>query len=159
MMDYMLNCILYCYDKMHRCSYNLYKVFFWVWYLFKIAIVVMIVMMAYYILSEVLTPEFIEQLGAFQLMTIGLGAQRSVRNQVLATTALGYNQYTLVNMENSMISYAQERNDDAFQQNSNELNNIGQYNALLEINWRAYMDTSRDVTSESANGQWINLND
>ena len=159
MMDYMLNCVIFCHDKMRRASYNFYKLFFWVWYLFKLAVVVIVVLMAYYVLSAVLTPDFIEGLGAFQLMTIGLGAQRSVRNQVTCTTALGYNEYTLVNMENSMKSYAGERNADAEQQNFNEATDVSQYNSLLELNWRAYHSDSRDVTSQGTQGGWVNLNE
>merc|ERR1719297_242729 len=115
-MDYCLNCILFCYDKMRNCSYNMYKLFFWMFYLFKIAIVLLIIVIAYYILDELLRPEFIEGLGAFQLMTVGIGAQRSVRNQVLCTTALSYNEYTLGLMQENINEYAKERNNDAYTQ-------------------------------------------
>eukprot|EP01084_Bolivina_argentea_P270301 459572_1 len=48
-MDYCLNCIIYCHDKLFRLSYNAWKLFFWVWFLLKIAIVALIVLMLYYL--------------------------------------------------------------------------------------------------------------
>merc|ERR1719410_1935795 len=159
LMDMCLNCVLYCYDKINSIFYECYKLFYWVWYLFIIAIIIILVMMAYYILDQLLTPEFIEGMGAYQLLTIGLGAQRSVRNQVIATTALGYNEYTLVNMEDNMRLFAQERNDDAFQQNEKEFESVSQYNFVLSQNWKTFHDVARDVSSQGQQGGWVNLNE
>eukprot|EP01083_Nonionella_stella_P179915 640099_1 len=158
LIDYCLNCVIFCHDKLYRLSYNLWKIFFWVWWLLKIMIVALLILMLYYLVDQILTVEFIEGIGTFQLMTVGIGAQRSVRNQVLCTTALGYNNYTLTNLDQSVGHYAQERNDDAWTQNVAELQRVGEWNVLFCNSWVAYQTVARPVTSESPDGVWVNLN-
>eukprot|EP01083_Nonionella_stella_P076128 207275_1 len=158
LIDYCLNCIIYCHDKLFRLSYNLWKLFYWFWWLFQIAIVALLVLMLYYLADQILTVQLMEAIGTFDLMTVGIGAQRSVRNQVLSTTALGYNNYTLANMHRSVADYAKERNDDAWQQNTDELKRVDQWNAVFCQGWIAYQTVARDVTTESPLNAWVNLN-
>eukprot|EP01084_Bolivina_argentea_P112166 200060_1 len=91
-------------------------------------------------------------------MTVGIGAQRTVRNQVICSTALGYNNYTLSNLERSVGDYAVERNTDAWGRNLIELQRVDQFNQLFCQGWVAYMAASRDTSSTSPDPTWMFLN-
>eukprot|EP01084_Bolivina_argentea_P112165 200059_1 len=90
-------------------------------------------------------------------MTVGIGAQRTVRNQVICSTALGYNQYTLMNLDRSVGDYAKERNTDAWVQNLAELQRVDQYNALFCKGYIAYQTRPIEVRLKGPNKTWIHF--
>eukprot|EP01084_Bolivina_argentea_P112167 200062_1 len=87
-------------------------------------------------------------------MTVGIGAQRTVRNQVICSTALGYNNYTLTNLDRSVGDFAKERNTDAWGQNLLELERVDKFNALFCRGWIAYQTNPINSVANAPNKTW-----
>ena len=157
-LDTLLNAVMFCHDKLNRFTYNLWKVFYWIWLLLKLAIAGCFVMILYVLVDQIIDPDFINGMGIYYFMTAGIRVQRSVRNEVLSTTALAYNNYTLANMESTIDALRTGWNDDAWDFNEDELDRVNEYNTLFCSGWSAYLGTTKDVTTQSSYGEWKDWN-
>ena len=71
-----------CYDCLSDCGYNLWKLLYWIWQIFKICILIVLIFIIYVIVDNVVSENFFVSIGTFDLLTVGIAAQRSVRNEV-----------------------------------------------------------------------------
>ena len=108
------------------------------------------ILMVYIIVDNVISIDFIIGLGTFDLLTAGIAAQRSVRNEVICTTALSYNNYTLELLQDSRQTYAQEKNEQAWNTNIDELERVDEYNAYYCTFFGTYQATVRDVMRDQS---------
>ena len=122
--DKVLNCVIWCHDKIRHCGYNLWKFIYWGWVILRLIILVVVIYMAYVLVDGIVSVDFIISLGTFDLLTVGLAAQRSIRNEVICTTALAYNNYTLGLLSDSRETYAKEKNEQAWDFNVDELERV-----------------------------------
>ena len=156
--DMCLQCIIYCDNKIEYCGYNLMKIFYLFQIILYLFILILIVLACYVIIDQVITVEFIEKLGIFSILTSGIAAQRTVRNQVISVTAVGYNKFTLNTMLSSMQTYAFEKNMQAFAYNNNELYKVTQFNEQFCNSYGSYLNTERDVQLDTGINSIIILN-
>ena len=63
--DMCLNCIIYCDNKIQYCGYNMAKLFYWLQVILCLCILILIVLACYIIVDQVITVQFIEQLGGY----------------------------------------------------------------------------------------------
>ena len=61
--DMCLQCIVYCDNKIQYCGYNITKLFYWLQVILCLSILILIVLACYVVVDQVITVEFIEQLG------------------------------------------------------------------------------------------------
>lgn len=132
-------------DKCYYLRYNSFKLFYWVMAVLQLVMVAAFIFILYIIADQVLTVEFIRNLGAFNLMTTGIAAQRAVRNQVLSTTALAYNNYTINNLERSSSDFAAAKNQESWEWNLKELERVDEWNNYFCSVWMGYQSTVRGI--------------
>ena len=112
----------------------------------------------YIVVSNVASVNFIIGLGTFDLLTIGLAAQRSIRNEVICMTALSYNNYTFALLQDVLSTHVEEKNDQSCDVTLDELTRVDEYNeyfctTLTEmhsmIDYALIFDSDDDLTTQS----------
>jgi hypothetical protein len=146
--DYALSAIICIDNKMRNVVYECWKFGYWVWLIFNLSIIVIVLLIMYYVIDQVITEDFIDALGIFDLLTVGLAAQRAVRNEVICTTAAKYNNYTLYQISLNRQSYAIEKNALGTSWNKEELDRVEEWNAYFCNVWFNYHAQVRDVTTD-----------
>ncbi|ETO26453.1 hypothetical protein RFI_10687 [Reticulomyxa filosa] len=157
--DKVLSSVIYCSGYCSNVTYTCWKLFYWIWLLVQLLILLSFLLLMYFLIDQIINVNFIKQLQIFpllikkyktniltlkkKLLTSGLAAQRSVRNSVICTTALTYNNYTLANMKKSRIQYAIEKNAQIVQWNKGELQRVEGFNSYFCDAWGQYMGTVR----------------
>jgi len=146
--DKVLSMVMWIHDKCYYLRYNMFKMFYWVMAVLQLLVVAAAILIMYYIADQVLTVDFISDLGTFNLMTTGIAAQRAVRNQVLSTTALSYNNYTISTIEQASTDFAATKNQESWEWNLKELERVDEWNNYFCTAWAGYQSTVRDVASD-----------
>ena len=146
--DKFLSMIMWCHDKFYYLQYSCVKLCYWITVLFQLFVAGAIILMLYIIVDQILTVDFINQLGTFSLMTTGIAAQRAVRNQVLSTTALSYNNYTISTIDQATTDFAQDKNQESWEWNIEELKRVDEWNAYFCNAWASYQSTVRDISND-----------
>ena len=113
----------------------------------QLAVVAALILILYIIADQILTVEFIQNFGVFSLMTAGPAAQRAVLNQVLSTTALTYNNYTINQIAQSSADFATTKNQQAYEWNLKELERVDEWNNWFCSIWAGYQATVRGIVS------------
>jgi len=146
--DKCLSAVMWLHDKCYYLRYTVFKMFYWVTAVLQLVVVGSLILMLYILADQVLTVDFIHDLGTFNLMTTGIAAQRAVRNQVLSTTALSYNNYTISTIEQASSDFAATKNQESWEWNLGELERVDEFNNYFCSAWAAYQSTVRNVASD-----------
>ncbi len=146
--DKVLSCIIWAHDRIWNLGYSVWKMVYIFCFIFQFFILVLFVYVLYFYVDEIINSEFIKQIGIFDLLTSGLGGQRAVRNEALATQALSYNSYSLAQLDASRQMYIDEKNKMGALWNSKESLDIERWNNYFCEAWENYIVEERDVTTD-----------
>jgi len=139
--DMFLSCFLYIHDKIFNMHYYCWRICPYLFLLCNLGMFVVFLIVCYFLISQLIDLDTIDGMGVFSAMTVALGTQKLIRNEVLAYQAFYANNVgapaltTEVNLE---IANQLSRQ---WTYNSDEYNRVQEYNSNLAAAYALFAET------------------